>query len=56
MPLLTLPRVCPGRFFAESEMWLTMANLLAAFDLKLPVDRNGHEFTPEVEFTSGFGR
>ncbi|KAL5496045.1 hypothetical protein ACEPAH_3138 [Sanghuangporus vaninii] len=40
-------RVCPGRAFAESVMWLTIANVLAAFDIlpwKDPV--TGEEVLP----------
>ena len=49
-------RICPGRFFAESELWLTMANMLATFDFKPPVDESGREYMPEIAFTTGMGR
>lgn len=49
-------RLCPGRFLAESSLWLTMASVLAAFDIKPPVDENGREVIPPASFTSGTAR
>ncbi|KAL5480690.1 hypothetical protein ACEPAI_9630 [Sanghuangporus weigelae] len=43
-------RVCPGRAFAESVMWITIANVLAAFDIspwKDPV--TGEEVLPVAD-------
>ncbi|KAF7317193.1 Cytochrome P450 [Mycena chlorophos] len=34
------PRACPGRFFAEDTMWLTMASVLALFDIGKPTITN----------------
>ncbi|KAI0351223.1 cytochrome P450 [Trametes cingulata] len=47
-------RVCPGQALADPSIWLAMANVLAVFDIKKPVDDAGHEFTPSAEFLSGF--
>ena len=49
-------RVCPGRFFAEQGLWLTMASILAAFDIKPPLDDSGRECMPKIVFTTGTGR
>ncbi|EJD04870.1 cytochrome P450 [Fomitiporia mediterranea MF3/22] len=48
-------RACPGRYFADSSAWLAMANILAAFDIRPPIDpATGEEQVPIVEFTPGF--
>lgn len=47
-------RICPGRFFAEAGIWLTIASVLAAFDIKPVLDDGGHECIPQARFTSGF--
>ncbi|KAH8116037.1 cytochrome P450 [Phellopilus nigrolimitatus] len=47
-------RACPGRLFADTIIWLTMANVLAAFDIqpyKDPV--SGNDVPPEFAFESG---
>ncbi|KAL5522394.1 hypothetical protein ACEPAG_8410 [Sanghuangporus baumii] len=44
---------CPGRAFAESVMWITIANVLAAFDIlpwKDPV--TGEEVLPVADSKS----
>ena len=48
--------VCPGRFFAEQGLWLTMASILAAFDIKPSIDDAGRECMPQIAFTTGTGR
>ncbi|KAL5504696.1 hypothetical protein ACEPAH_7359 [Sanghuangporus vaninii] len=46
-------RVCPGRAFAESVMWITMANVLAAFDITPWRDPfTGEEVLPIAECES----
>ncbi|KAL5483180.1 hypothetical protein ACEPAI_8409 [Sanghuangporus weigelae] len=47
-------RVCPGKAFADSIMWITMANVLAAFDIlpcRDPV--TGEDVYSVPEFESG---
>ncbi|KAL5483182.1 hypothetical protein ACEPAI_8411 [Sanghuangporus weigelae] len=47
-------RACPGKVFADSIMWTTMANVLAAFDIlpcRDPV--TGEDVYPVPEFESG---
>ncbi|KAE9405302.1 cytochrome P450 [Gymnopus androsaceus JB14] len=46
-------RICPGRFLAESTLWITMAMILATCKIGKAKDANGMEITPEVEFDSG---
>ena len=33
-----------------------MASILAAFEIKPPLDENGREYLPKIAFTSGTGR
>ncbi|KAF9018169.1 cytochrome P450 [Hymenopellis radicata] len=46
-------RICPGRFLAESSMWIAMAMILATCSIKKAIDADGVEITPEVDFTIG---
>ena len=46
-------RICPGRLLAESSVWLIVARSLAALEIKKPLDGNGHEIEPNVEFAAG---
>jgi len=45
-------RVCPGAHFAELQMFLNMASILASFKLMKPLDDDGHEYEPSTEFQS----
>ncbi|KAE9405300.1 cytochrome P450 [Gymnopus androsaceus JB14] len=47
-------RICPGRFLAESTLWITIAMILATCKIGKAKDANGMEITPEVAFDSGF--
>ncbi|KAL5525100.1 hypothetical protein ACEPAF_8969 [Sanghuangporus sanghuang] len=48
-------RACPGRFFADTNAWLTIANVLAVFDVRAAVDPvTGKEQKPVVDFMTGF--
>ncbi|KAF9804495.1 hypothetical protein IEO21_09368 [Rhodonia placenta] len=47
-------RICPGRHFADSEIWLVVACIAATFDITKARDINGSEITPEVAFTQSF--
>ncbi|KAL5536335.1 hypothetical protein ACEPAF_156 [Sanghuangporus sanghuang] len=46
-------RICPGRHFAEADLWLAIANILAVFDILPTKDQNGADIIPKVEFTPG---
>ncbi|KAL5530920.1 hypothetical protein ACEPAG_3796 [Sanghuangporus baumii] len=46
-------RICPGRHFAEADLWLAMASILAVFDILPAVDERGTEILPKVEFVPG---
>ncbi|KAH9986195.1 cytochrome P450 [Russula compacta] len=47
---------CPGKVFADENVWLVSACIIAAF--QAPVSRNkyGEKVVPPVQFTSGFVR
>ena len=54
---MILCRICPGRHFADTTVWLIVASVLAVFDIKPYVDpKSNKEVPPEVSFTSGFAR
>ncbi|KAI0318406.1 CyP450 monooxygenase [Amylostereum chailletii] len=46
-------RTCPGRFIARSSMWITMASILAAFDIVKDVDEQGREIDSGEDMTTG---
>ncbi|KAF6793740.1 O-methylsterigmatocystin oxidoreductase [Colletotrichum sojae] len=46
-------RICPGRFFADSSLYLNIAQTLAAFDLRWDVDENGKELEVDVKPKAG---
>ncbi|TFL03965.1 cytochrome P450 [Pterulicium gracile] len=46
-------RACPGRSLALDTIWLTIAQVLAIFDVLKDVDERGAELTPNVKFTHG---
>ena len=43
-------RVCPGKAFAESSMFLLISNIIATMDLTKALDEAGNPITPSVEF------
>ncbi|KAI0691739.1 cytochrome P450 [Earliella scabrosa] len=47
-------RVCPGQAFADASLWLAIAHLVAAFDIRKPLDEAGKEYTPPAAFKAGF--
>jgi cytochrome P450 len=46
-------RICPGRFMARSSMWITIASVLAAFEISPVVDSHGIPQIPKEEYTAG---
>ena len=49
-------RVCPGKGFAEANIFLIMSNIIATMDLTKAVDEAGVPITPPVEYTKSFIR
>jgi len=46
-------RICPGRRFADVSVWLAVANIVAAFDIRKARDADGKEITPPLLFVPG---
>jgi cytochrome P450 len=46
-------RICPGRFVATSSVWITLASILAVFDITKPVDKYGRAIEPSDEGLAG---
>ena len=52
--VLNSSRICPGRYFAESAVWLVTANILAVFDILPPIDPvTGRIHVPELKWVGG---
>ena len=46
--LLMRSRICPGRFIADANIWLVIANVLTVFDILPAIDpTTGEEILPE---------
>ncbi|KAF7359221.1 hypothetical protein MSAN_01264200 [Mycena sanguinolenta] len=46
-------RICPGRHMAMSSVWITIARILAAFDITKAVDEKGQVIEPTYEYFAG---
>ena len=46
-------RGCPGKAFAEANLWLVIANTIAVMDLRKALDEDGNPITPIGEFGPG---
>jgi len=46
-------RACPGKAFAEANLWLIIANTIAVMDLRKGLDEYGNPITPTGEFEPG---
>ncbi|KAF9025565.1 cytochrome P450 [Hymenopellis radicata] len=44
-------RICPGRFFADSSLWIAVTMLLATCELRCAVNEDGEEMIPDIGFT-----
>lgn len=49
-------RICPGRFFAEANIWMLMTNMIATMDIGKAVDEKGREIDAPVEYVGSFVR
>lgn len=47
-------RVCAGKHFAEVNIWLAIARIVATFDISQLVDEHGEKIIPAAAFTNGF--
>jgi cytochrome P450 len=46
-------RICPGRHLASNTMFLTIASVLAVFNIEKAIDEDGKVITPCEEYSSG---
>ncbi|KAF3086190.1 hypothetical protein TWF569_003568 [Orbilia oligospora] len=46
-------RICPGRFFADANIYLNVAKSIAAFNINKAVDKDGKEVDVEAKPTPG---
>jgi cytochrome P450 len=46
-------RICPGRYLAAESLFITLSRLLAAFNIKKPVDNNGIVVEPKMQASAG---
>nr|BAK09496.1 cytochrome P450 [Postia placenta] len=46
-------RICPGRYLADSSVWLVAANVLATMDIRRARDSAGREIIPTPSFKGG---
>ena len=42
-------RICPGRYFAQTALFLYVSHMLAAFNIEKPVDKMGKVVEPTTE-------
>ena len=47
-------RLCPARNFADANIYLVLANMIATIDIVRAVDEQGREIVPEHAYKSGF--
>ncbi|KZT33848.1 cytochrome P450 [Sistotremastrum suecicum HHB10207 ss-3] len=47
-------RICPGRHFALSWLWVTIATFLAVFEISAELDADGNTVLPDLEYDAGF--
>lgn len=46
-------RICPGRFFGETSLFALVSHLLAVYDIKPALDKDGKEIEIKPEMTDG---
>jgi Cytochrome P450 len=49
-------RICPGRQFADTNIWLAAASMVSTVNISKALDHNGHEITPAASFGASFAR
>ncbi|KAG5650208.1 hypothetical protein H0H81_000309 [Sphagnurus paluster] len=49
-------RICPGRHFAEANLWIAIASILASFTISKAIGEDGKEITPEINLCCGLTR
>ncbi len=54
--LITTCRICPGRFFAMDSLWISVASILATFNIEKAKDEQGRDIEPGIQWIPGFSR
>ncbi|KAL4264719.1 cytochrome P450 family protein [Pleurotus pulmonarius] len=49
-------RICPGRFFAMDSLWISIASILAVFNISKAKDEQGRVIEPDLQWAPGFSR
>jgi cytochrome P450 len=49
-------RICPGRFMAEAQLWITIVSVLSVFVVQAPPNDVGKRVNIQPEFASGMIR
>jgi len=49
-------RACPGRYFAEENIWMFMTNVIATMDIAKAVDEQGRAIEAKAEYFGSFVR
>ena len=49
-------RICPGRYFAIDVVFLTIASILATFNIEKATDDQGNVHEPKAEYSPGLFR
>lgn len=49
-------RKCPGRYLAKDSLWLSIASILACFNISNAVDNDGTLIIPEQIYEEGIMR
>jgi hypothetical protein len=52
--LICFNSVCPGKQFAEANIWLVTATVVAALQIEKAKDDAGNFITPDAAFVSAF--
>ncbi|KAF8512772.1 cytochrome P450 [Gautieria morchelliformis] len=47
-------RICPGRYFAQSTIYITVASILSVFDITPSKDSSGRDLPAQATFEPGF--
>jgi hypothetical protein len=54
--LICINSLCPGKQFAEANIWLATATVVAALQIEKAKDDTGNFITPDAAFTDGLSR
>jgi len=46
-------RICPGRYFSDKELFITVASVLATLDISPPVDKSGNPIDVVLDHYNG---